>query len=88
MRSPAEVPLPGRQEDDPLWFSCDTPTQDLKEVEVVLVQGVWPEMTDSIWLMKLLKLAVGTAADRTESVDVKQPRESFLRVGRWHTIII
>ena len=51
--------LPGRLEDDPPWFPSDTPSLSLPEVEVVLVQGVWPETTESLWLMKSLKVAIG-----------------------------
>ena len=58
-RSYADLPLPGKQEDDPPWFECDTPTQDLNEMEVVWVQGTWPETTNPIWLMKSLKVAIG-----------------------------
>ena len=53
--------LPGRLEDDPPWFPSDTSSLDLHDVEVVLVQGAWPETTDSLWSMKSLKVAVRIA---------------------------
>ena len=53
--------LPGRVDDDPPWFPSDTPSLDLQDVEVVLVQGAWPETTDSLWLMKSLKVAIRIA---------------------------
>ena len=50
--------LPGRLEDNPPWFPSETPSLELRDVEVVLVQGLWPETSDSLWSMKLLKVAV------------------------------
>ena len=51
--------LPGRLDDDPPWFPSDTSSLSLPEVEVVLVQGLWPETTESLWSMKSLKVAIG-----------------------------
>ena len=78
MRSPVELPLLGRQEDDPPYFLCDTSTQDLDEVEVVLVQGAWPEATDPIWSKMSLQVAVRIVEARRSKRSFKATKRALL----------
>ena len=50
--------LPGRQENDPPWFSTENQLGTLGDIEVLFVQDAWPAGEDSIWAMTCLKVAV------------------------------
>ena len=50
--------LPRQQENNPSRFSLENKLETLGDVEVLLVQDSWPTNEDSIWSMKLLKVAV------------------------------
>ena len=50
--------LPGRQENDPPWFSTENKLGTLGDIEVLFVQDAWPAGEDSIWAMTCLKVAL------------------------------
>jgi hypothetical protein len=73
--------LSARTKDDAAWFhNGSTEMADLLPVEVLLVQGRWPEMSDRIWRSKELKVAIQVVKKPTVSRGSgKRKRSSVLK---------
>jgi hypothetical protein len=66
MSSPKDISA--RTEDNAPWFHNEsTEITDLLLVEVLLVQGRWPETTDGIWRSEELKVAIQVVKKPTMS---------------------
>jgi hypothetical protein len=73
--------IAARTKDDAPWFhNGSTKMADLLPVEVLLVQGRWPEMSDRIWRSKELKVAIQVVKKPTMSRGPgKRKRSSVLK---------
>ena len=73
--------LPGRQENDPPWFSTENQLGTLGDIEVLFVQDAWPAGEDSIWAMTCLKVAVRI----THLKSRRRKRQKLSFPARWES---
>jgi hypothetical protein len=60
--------LPSRTKDDPPWFPKESgEVSELSPVEVLLVQGRWPDALDRVWKSSVLKVALQVVNKPTTS---------------------
>ena len=50
--------LPFRADDDPPWISRSSSLSGLEDVEVILVEGIWPAPDHPVWVLPSLRVAV------------------------------
>ena len=54
----SEHDLPTRATKDPLWIPLSSSSLHIEDVEVMLVDGEWPEPNHLLWKLKPLRVAV------------------------------
>ena len=65
--------LCARLPSDPPWHCWPEEVDSLESVEIVLVQGPWPKMTNAIWKMKDLRLVLRIGSRQKERAGFKWP---------------